>query len=169
MKLIVGLGNPGKEYENTRHNIGFEIIDLIASKKGVELKNEKFKGVFYKGEEFILAKPLTYMNLSGDFVQAISAFFKIDTKDILVIFDDMDLPLGELRYRATGSSGGQNGIKDIINKLGTEDIRRIKIGIGRPIHASVDHVLGKFTSEERVKVDSMKPEALKRVEEFLKK
>lgn len=169
MKLIVGLGNPGKEYENTRHNIGFKAIDLIADKKGVSLNNEKFKGIFYKGDGYILAKPLTYMNLSGEFVQALTTFFKIDKKDILVIYDDMDLPCGDLRYRAKGSAGGQNGMKDIINKMASEEIQRLKIGIGRPQHGSIDHVLGKFTPEELAAIKLKEAEILNKVEEFLKK
>lgn len=168
MKLIVGLGNYGKEYENTRHNIGFKAIDLFAGKLGVELNNEKFKGVFYKGDGFILAKPLTYMNLSGEFVQPLAAFFKIEPQDILVIYDDMDLPIGELRFRIKGSSGGQNGIKNIINLMGTEDIPRLKIGIGRPQHGSVDHVLGKFTAEEAKLFDAKKDDILKRIQDFIK-
>ena len=110
MKLIVGLGNPGKEYENTRHNIGFMVVDSIAKKMNVQLNEKKFNGVFYKDADFILAKPLTYMNNSGDFVQAIMQFFQINPNDILVIQDDLDIDLGKATIRQKGSACGHNGL-----------------------------------------------------------
>ncbi|QJR44326.1 aminoacyl-tRNA hydrolase [Mycoplasma miroungirhinis] len=145
MKLIIGLGNPGEMYNNTRHNIGFAVIDNLVKK--LELDNgwkEKFKGEFVKGEDFIIAKPLTYMNLSGDFVQQIVQFFKISTNDIIVVYDDMDHAVGKAVVKTTGSAGGHNGMADIINKLNTKELKRLKIGIGRPIGAAKDYVLAKI-------------------------
>ena len=117
MKLIVGLGNPGKEYAGTRHNCGFMVIDRLASKLNVDVDQNKFKGLYakvkYHGEDIILLKPQTYMNLSGESVNAVMNFFKIDKDDLLVIYDDLDMPVGKLRLRKTGSAGGHNGIKNI--------------------------------------------------------
>lgn len=169
MKLIVGLGNPGQEYEATRHNIGFKVIDLVAHSKGIELNKEKFTGVFYKGDDFILAKPMTFMNLSGDFVQKIAKFFKINVEDILVIYDDMDLATGTIRYREVGSSGGQNGMKDIIEKMGTDKIKRLKIGIGRPKNGAKNWVLGTFTKLQLEELDKVKDDILNKVNEFINK
>lgn len=168
MKLIVGLGNPGSKYENTRHNIGFKAIDAYASKIKVELNNEKFNGIFYKGDGFILAKPLTFMNLSGDFVQAICSYFKISHKDVLVIYDDMDLSIATLRYRTKGSSGGQNGIKDIIRKMGTDEIPRLKIGIGRPQRTGVDHVMGQWSKTDIEALNLIKAAIVNKIDEFIK-
>lgn len=145
MKLIVGLGNPGKEYENTRHNIGFMVVDNIAKKMNVQLNEKKFNGIFYKDADFILAKPLTYMNNSGDFVQAIMQFFQINPNDILVIQDDLDIDLGKATIRQKGSAGGHNGIKSIIEKIGTNEFKRLKIGIGRGSDNVINYVLSKFT------------------------
>lgn len=171
MKLIVGLGNPGSQYENNRHNIGFKVIDAYASKLGVSLNKEKFNGIFYKGDDFIIAKPMTYMNLSGDFVQAISSFFKIDIKDILVIYDDMDHEVGKAAMKPKGSSGGQNGIKDIIAKLGTDQVQRLKVGVGRPKPGIIaaDHVLSNFSKEDVAKLDTVKNHLIKAIDDFIKK
>ena len=121
MKLIVGLGNPGRDYEKTRHNTGFMALDLIAKELNISVTSEKFKGLYgkgnVKGESVILLKPQTYMNLSGESVRAVMDFFKIDKKDLLVIYDDLDLPVGKIRLRAKGSAGGQNGVKNIIQQL----------------------------------------------------
>lgn len=148
MKLIVGLGNPGKQYLQTRHNIGFVVVDFILQELKLEMNQSKFNGLFVKEKDYIIAKPLTYMNLSGDFVQAIAKFYKIEPKDILIIHDDMDHSIGKFAIRKSGSSGGQNGIKDIIAKLQTFQINRIKIGIGKNV-SGVEHVLGKFTLKEK--------------------
>uniref|UniRef100_A0A2C9L277 Peptidyl-tRNA hydrolase n=1 Tax=Biomphalaria glabrata TaxID=6526 RepID=A0A2C9L277_BIOGL len=163
MKLIVGLGNPGAQYENNRHNIGFKVIDAFASKHNLSLNKEKFNGIFYKGDDFIIAKPLTFMNLSGDFVQAISSFFKINIQDILVIYDDMDHEVGKAVMKPKGSSGGQNGIKDIIAKLGTDSVQRMKVGIGRPTNGKIaaDHVLANFSKEEVEKLNLVKDKLVK--------
>lgn len=150
--MIVGLGNPGTEYKNTRHNVGFMTINNMLSTLNVNCDSEKFKGEFTKvsinGEEVILAMPLTYMNLSGEFVLSISKFFKIKTEDILVIYDDLDTPVGNIRLKKKGSSGGQNGIKNIIDLLKTSEIKRIKIGIGKPKFETKKYVLSKFNNEE---------------------
>jgi len=134
MKLIVGLGNPGKEYEKTRHNSGFMVLDLLADKCGVSINTSKFNALTastrIEGQAVLLMKPLTYMNESGNAVIQAVNYYKIDPEDILVIHDDMDLPTGSLRIRKKGSSGGQKGMKSIIAHLGTEDFARIKIGVG---------------------------------------
>ena len=130
MKLIVGLGNPGKEFENTRHNLGFIIIDQLASKLKVELNKKKFKGLYYQTSEYILLKPQTYMNNSGECVLAFLNFFQIPLNNLLVIYDEVALPLGKFRYRGQGSDGGHNGIKNIIKLLGNKEFKRLRVGIG---------------------------------------
>lgn len=154
MKLIVGLGNPGKQYIQSRHNIGFIAIDKILDHHKLEVKvDTKLQSAYTKtkifGEDVIFAKPLTYMNLSGDAVTKLMNFYKVSVDDVLIILDDTALPLGKVRIRQTGSHGGQNGLKDIINKLGTKDFKRIRIGIGQHTHMDkVDFVLGKLTPNE---------------------
>ena len=153
MKLIVGLGNPGKEYAGTRHNCGFMVIDRLASKLNVDVDQNKFKGLYakvkYHGEDIILLKPQTYMNLSGESVNAVMNFFKIDKEDLLVIYDDLDMPVGKLRLRKTGSAGGHNGIKNIIAHLNSQDFKRIRVGIDRHKYMNVaDYVLSRFSKVE---------------------
>jgi len=153
MKLIVGLGNPGNEYVNTRHNAGFLAIDRICDTLGISLNKLKFKGEYYQGikdgVKFILLKPQTYMNLSGECVIKFAEYFDIVDEDILVIYDDMDTDIGKIRLRASGSGGGQNGMKNIIQHLGTKDIPRLRIGIGKKsIPNMKDFVLSKFREEE---------------------
>ena len=154
MKLIVGLGNPGKQYEGTRHNAGFIAIDEVAKHYGVEFKLEsKLKGMVAKinsnGNKAILLKPMTYMNLSGESVVATAQFYKIPLEDIIVICDDLDSRCGRVRLRATGSAGGHNGLKNIILKTGTQDFKRIKIGIDRSsVIPVIDWVLTKFSKDE---------------------
>lgn len=153
MKLIVGLGNPGKEYEGTRHNCGFMVIDKLAEKLNVNVDQNKFKGLYvkfkYHGEDIILLKPQTYMNLSGESVIATMQFFKIDKEDLLVIYDDLDMPVGKLRLRKTGSAGGHNGIKNIIAHLNSQDFKRIRVGIDRHKYMKVvDYVLSGFSKLE---------------------
>lgn len=154
MKLIVGLGNPGNEYAMTRHNVGFMVIDHIAITK--ELGNEKksFDGGYYRqkinGEDFIFFKPYTYMNNSGYAVRQIVDYFKIPVENIIVIHDDLDLPIGYLRIREHCSSGGHNGIKSIIEHLGTDQFKRFRIGIAKVGHEQIiDYVLGKLSEEEK--------------------
>ena len=152
MFLIVGLGNPEEKYNNTRHNIGFEAIDYIADKYNIDINRKKFKGVYGEGfignEKVILMKPTTYMNLSGECIREVIDFYKLSNEDILVIYDDISLDVGRIRIRPKGSAGGHNGIKSIINHLGTDEFSRIKIGVGQPKGDLVNHVLGKFSKEE---------------------
>jgi len=134
--LIVGLGNPGSKYEHTRHNMGFLTVDLLAEQKGVKLNKVKFKSAYnimsFAGCKCLVMKPQTYMNLSGEAVREAAQFYKIPADRVLVIYDDVSLPVGKLRVRPTGSAGGHNGIKNIIAHLGTQDFPRIKIGTGAP-------------------------------------
>ncbi len=168
MKLIIGLGNPGKEYQNTRHNCGFLALDELAKELGVTINQQKFHGEYvktkYKGEDVILLKPLTYMNNSGQSLQACMQFFKVDIDDVVVIYDDLDMPVGKLRLRTSGSAGGHNGIKSIIQHIGSQEFKRIRIGIDRSKQIKVvDYVLGNFTSEERKWVEQGFIEATKAV------
>ncbi|MCQ2752680.1 MAG: aminoacyl-tRNA hydrolase [Bacilli bacterium] len=152
MKLIVGLGNPGKEYEHTRHNMGFDTLDLLNKTLKIDLNKEGFKGLYGKGkyhdEDIVLLKPLTLMNLSGEAVQALMAFFKIKQDDLLVISDDMALPPGKIRLRENGSSGGHKGIQNIIDNLSSNEFKRLRIGIGEPKFNSINFVLSRPTGEE---------------------
>lgn len=153
MKLIVGLGNPGKEYENTRHNSGFCVMDELAKECQVQIEQKKFKSLIattrIHGEQVMLMKPQTYMNNSGEAVIEAVKFYHIDLEDILVIYDDMDMPIGKIRLREKGSAGGQNGVKSIIAHLHTQDFKRIRVGIGKDSRVPVvDWVLGKIRKEE---------------------
>lgn len=153
MKLIVGLGNIGREYNRTRHNIGFMAIDKIAEKNNIDFSKEKFHGMYaefsYKGEKVLLLKPQKYMNLSGEVVRDFVRFFKIDVNDILIISDDLDMPVGKIKLKYKGSSGGHNGLKNIALHLGTEEFKRLKIGISNDKKMDTkDYVLGKLTEEE---------------------
>lgn len=154
MKLIVGLGNPGKEYENTRHNVGFNVIDLYLKEKKLKLDKEKFNGKYTKttinGEDVIFLEPQTFMNNSGESVSAIMKFYKININDILVIQDDLDMEIGKIKLKEKSSSGGHNGIKSIEEHLGTEDYKRLKIGISNNKDIDTkDYVLGKFSKDDR--------------------
>ncbi|WP_099158896.1 aminoacyl-tRNA hydrolase [Virgibacillus ndiopensis] len=154
MKCIVGLGNPGKKYQNTRHNIGFMVIDELLNRFHWDLSKTKFNGKFamehVAGEKVILLQPQTYMNLSGEAIRPLMDFYNIDMEDVLVIYDDLDLPTGKIRLREKGGHGGHNGIRSMIDHLGTKEFKRIRIGIGRPISPIpvVDYVLGSFPKEE---------------------
>lgn len=154
MKLVTGLGNIGEKYCFTRHNAGFMVVDKWALENNLQFREEKkFKCLMAKfnfnGEDIIIAKPTTFMNLSGEAVGALCNFYKIDIKDVLIIFDDIALDLGRLRFRKTGSDGGHNGIKSIIKHLGTTDFARLKVGIGpQPPIPSENYVLGTFTKEQ---------------------
>ena len=172
MRLIVGLGNPGKEYENTRHNVGFNIIDLYLKKNNLKLDKEKFKGRYTKtsinGEEVIFLEPQTFMNNSGESIKAIMDFYKIDIKDLLVIQDDLDMDLGRIKLRNKSSSGGHNGIKNIELNLGTNDFKRLKVGISNNKKMeTIDYVLGKFTKEEKEVLDETYIECVQIIDEYL--
>ena len=161
MKLIVGLGNPGKEYENTRHNIGFIFIDDFATKNKVSIDKEKFNGLYTQAtinnQKVILLKPLSYMNLSGEVVKKYVDYFKIDIDNILIINDDLDMIFGKIRLRPDGSSGGHNGLKNISFHLGTEKFKRLKIGISNNKEIDTkDYVLGKFNKEEKETINNLK-------------
>jgi len=174
MKLIVGLGNPTKEYENTRHNVGFMVMDRLADVLNVSISTSKFKGEYtkfkYHGEDVVLLKPMTYMNNSGESVSQIMKYFKIDVEDLLVIYDDMDMPVGKLRLRQSGSAGGHNGVKSIIAHVGTQSFKRIRIGIDKhPRIKVVDYVLGHFNKDERPLIDEGIENAIKAIELYLDK
>ena len=154
--LIVGLGNPGQKYEHTRHNMGFLTVDLLAEKTGVKLNKVKFKSAYnimnFAGCKCLVMKPQTYMNLSGEAVREAVQFYKIPADHVLVIYDDISLPVGKLRVRPTGSAGGHNGIKNIIAHLGTQNFPRVKIGVGAPEGGGaemVDWVIGAPSQAER--------------------
>lgn len=151
MKLIVGLGNPGDKYKQTRHNIGFNVVDNIANKLNIDVNKHNFEGVFYINQDFVLAKPLTFMNKSGTFVEKIAHYYNISPHDILIIRDDLDTELGQVKLRLSGGSGGHNGMKDIIEKLKSNEINQLKIGIGRPKNEQLSissFVLKQFDEEE---------------------
>ena len=166
-KLLVGLGNPGQKYERTRHNIGFEIVDDLAKSWSIKLSdNKRFQGLVgetrtISGDRLILLKPSTYMNRSGQSVRSVLDWYKLSPNHVLVIYDDMDLPIGRLRLRLSGSAGGHNGMKSIISHLGTQDFPRLRLGISRADSSQnqadrsvVGHVLGKFAPDERKVVDA---------------
>ena len=153
--LIVGLGNPGKEYERSRHNCGFRAVDILADKLGCKIDRAKFQGLYgqatYRGKKLMLLKPMTYMNLSGRSVLQLSAYFSIPPQRIIVLFDDISLEPGRLRIRADGSAGGHNGIKSIIQELGSQTFPRVKIGVGAKPHPDydlADWVLSNFSAQE---------------------
>jgi len=155
MFLIAGLGNPGKKYEMTRHNIGFEVIDYISKEYGIKVNKIKHKSLIgegvLKGQRVILAKPQTFMNLSGESIREICEYYKISAENIIVVYDDVSLPTGSIRIRAKGSAGGHNGMKSIIYQLQTEEFPRLRIGVGAPEHSEhdlADYVLGRFAKRE---------------------
>ena len=153
--LIVGLGNPGREYENTRHNAGFRALDILAAKLGCKVDKAKFQGLYgqvtHNGRKLLLLKPQTYMNLSGRSVLQLSAFFQVPPQNIIILFDDISLEPGRLRLRKDGSAGGHNGIKSIIQELGSQSFPRVKIGVGAKPHPDYDlaaWVLSAFSAQE---------------------
>jgi len=153
-KLVVGLGNPGEKYERTRHNVGWMVLDALAKRLGVEFSREKFNGLygeaFVNGEKVFLLKPLTYMNRSGDCVGKFARFFKVEPGSVVAVYDDLDLPLGTLRFKPKGSSGGHRGVESLIAALGTKEFPRLRVGIGRPATKEevVNFVLSPFSEEE---------------------
>ena len=165
MYIIVGLGNPGREYENTRHNIGFDVIDKLADQENIGVLEKKHKAIIGKGviagQKCILAKPQTFMNLSGESVRAAADFYKVEPENILVIYDDVSLEPGQLRIRGKGSAGGHNGIKNIIAHLGTQEFPRIKVGVGEKPGSMdlADYVLSRFSKGEQEMMDQAFREA----------
>lgn len=151
MKIVVGIGNPGREYAMTRHNVGFMVIDELAARYNVGLK-ERIKGLIgetmINSEKILLVKPLTYVNNSGHCVLDLVNFYKLSPQDVIVICDDVNLPLGKIRIRKKGSDGGHNGLKSIIYNIRSEDFPRVRVGIDAAQHDMVSHVLGRFTDEE---------------------
>lgn len=173
MKLIVGLGNPGHAYQDTRHNVGFEVLELLAKRAGSPPRRARFQGeaaqVSLRGSPAMLLWPLTWMNLSGSCVLAARDFYKIDESAMLVACDDFNLPLDTLRLRPGGSAGGQKGLSDIITRLGTTEVPRLRVGIG-PVPASwqaADFVLGRFAQDERERVAVMIERAADAAEEWV--
>lgn len=173
MKIIVGLGNPGKKYEKTLHNAGFLVIDELAKKYNLELNKEMFNGVYAKtriqGEDVIFVKPQTFMNLSGECVGQLCRYFKVEVEDVFVVYDDMEIRFGQLRIRKNGSSGGHNGIKSLIQHLGSQEFPRLKIGVGRPSEnrSVVSHVLAQFSPIQEKHLPELLTAAVGAVEMFI--
>jgi len=173
MKTIVGLGNPGKRFRGTRHSVGFDVVDELARRKGIEFDSWQGRAdyVFWRpaeGERVLLAKPLTFMNDSGHVVGELVQFFKVDVPDLLIVVDEVQLPLGRLRARARGSAGGHNGLKSVIASLG-EGFSRLRLGVGRGDERRdlADHVLSRFEPEERADVERMVARAADAAETFI--
>ncbi|WP_164215597.1 aminoacyl-tRNA hydrolase [Virgibacillus sp. YIM 98842] len=160
MKCIVGLGNPGRKYKDTRHNVGFMVIEELRKRHKWKLNQSKFNGKYtmeiLDGQKVILLQPQTYMNLSGEAIRPLMNYFDIDLDDLIVIYDDLDLPVGKIRLRQKGGHGGHNGIRSTIDHLGTKEFKRIRIGVGRPVDQMpvINYVLGKFPKEEQDSVSS---------------
>ena len=169
MKLIVWLGNPGQEYEKTRHSIGFFLIDEMVP--WIFKYDEKYKSELYKDQDVLFLKPMEFMNRSGWAVSAVAKFYKIQAKDILVIHDDINLPVGKVQLKLWWSSAGHNGLKDIIAKIGTNDFRRLRIGVDRPVNQDdvADYVLSNFKKEEKKLIEDKMSDIEKYIEEFLTK
>lgn len=174
MYIIVGLGNPTKEYEGTRHNVGFAVLDVLADRLYASVEEKKFKGYYGRavtgGEKVILLKPQTFMNLSGESVRAAADFYKVEPDHIIVVYDDISLDVGQLRIRTKGSAGGHNGIKNIIAHLGTQEFPRIKVGVGNkpPRMDLADYVLSRFSKEEKGEMDAAFKMAAEAVEVYIK-
>ena len=174
MYLIIGLGNPEEEYSKTRHNMGFNAINKIAEQYGLKINKNKFQGLYesaiIEGQKVILIKPQTYMNLSGECVKQFVDFYKIQKEEILVIYDDMDIEPGKIKIRKKGGPGGHNGMKSIIKMLGTEELSRIRVGIGRPEHNGdeIKYVIGAIPEEEIPKLNEGVENAKEAVIEVLK-
>lgn len=173
MKLIVGLGNPGKEYDNTRHNMGFIMVNEILKKYNLVLDKEKFNGKYtyltLNNEKIYFLEPQTYMNLSGECLRDFINYYKIDIDDILVIYDDIDLDLGRIRLKKKSSSGGHNGIKNIIEHLHTDEFKRLKVGVSNNKNINTkDYVLGQFNKKEKEEIEDIKKRVLNLFEDYLK-
>lgn len=173
MKLVVGLGNPGTEYENTRHNIGFMVLDKYARLNNLDFSREKYSGKYAEtivnGEKFIFLKPQKYMNLSGEVVSSFVSYFKLDVSDILIISDDLDMPVGKMKLKMNSSSGGHNGLKNIEKCLGTNSYKRLKIGISNDkMMETKDYVLGKISKNDLEELDKVFEIAIKVIDDFNK-
>jgi PTH1 family peptidyl-tRNA hydrolase len=159
LKLVVGLGNPGSQYSFTRHNVGFMVLDRLAERLGARFKSSRQRAQIARGSiagtSVLLALPVTYMNESGNAVIRLLQYFHIERSDLIVVCDDMDLPFGTIRIRPSGSAGGQNGLKSIIQAIGSDEFTRVRLGVGRPASGAVPHVLGKFPSEEQRRLPAL--------------
>ncbi len=175
MKLIVGLGNPGRQYQRTRHNIGFRVIDELARKAGIALSSNKFEGEYGQGAvagtRTALLKPQTYMNLSGDSVAPAARFYKVEPEDLIVVHDELDLPFGRLQLKKGGGTGGHNGLDSIVDRLGSEEFIRLRVGIGKPETRErvVGHVLGSFAQDESAQVEALTEKAVEAIEAIIQK
>ena len=173
MKLVAGLGNPGRDYAGTRHNIGFGVIARISDKYNIPLTGKEHKAICGKamigGEKVILAQPQTFMNLSGECVRSLVDYYKLESEDIIIAYDDIDLEVGQLRIRSKGSAGGHNGIKNIISHLGTNEFPRVKVGVGGKPEGGdlVRHVLGRFSREDEKVIGEVLDVAVEAVETIL--
>ncbi len=173
MKLVVGLGNPGKKYSGTRHNVGFDVLNEFAVRNAAETPRKRFEAevseIVLGGERVILAAPQTFMNLSGRSVRAIVDFFKLTAADVLVVCDDLNLDCGQLRLRESGSAGGQKGLQNIIDQLGTQEVARLRVGIGRPPPSvdSSNYVLSRFSGAEGDRMAEVVPKAAEAVESWV--
>ena len=166
MKLIVGLGNPDGKYKNTYHNVGFSVVDLFAKKNGIEIIKNKCKAMIAKTDDFIIAKPQTYMNLSGDSVYELKKYFKISLSDILIVLDDIDMPKGKIRFRSVGSAGTHNGLRDIVNKVGITP--RLRIGIGRDENMDLkDYVLSTIDPVSKEILNASYEKACELIQKFI--
>ena len=174
MKLIVGLGNPEEEYSKTRHNMGFNVINKLQEKYGIEVNKKKFDGLLgdgiIEGEKVLLLKPQTYMNLSGKSIIQVVNFYKIPVEDIIVIYDDIDIEPGLIRIRKKGSSGSHNGMKSVVAELGSEDFPRVRVGIGKPKYNNdmINYVIGAIPNEELEKLEEGTTKASEAIVEILK-
>ncbi|HZJ84503.1 MAG TPA: aminoacyl-tRNA hydrolase [Syntrophomonadaceae bacterium] len=172
MKIIVGLGNPGRKYNQTRHNLGFMVVEELARRYQVEKEESRYDAIIghirIDQQKILLVKPLTYMNLSGRAVQPLVRFYKLDLQELLVIYDDMDLEVGKLRVRKSGGTGGHKGITSITNSLSSQEFPRIRVGIGRPKIDTINWVLGKFSPDEKPYIDEMVIKAADAIECWVK-
>ena len=169
MYIIAGLGNPGKEYENTRHNIGFDVIDRLAEEENIAVMESKHKALIGKGyvagQKVILAKPQTFMNLSGDSVQPLMSWYRLSSRKLLVIHDELDLEPGRIKIKSGGGLAGHNGLKSIVQRLGTQDFYRLRLGVGRPPDRDnvISWVLGRFPAQEKTRAEESIKEAVEAI------
>jgi len=172
MWLVVGLGNPGRRYRGTRHNVGWEVVDRLSARWDLPVSREEEEALVGRGEiagqEVLLAKPLTYMNRSGEAVRGLVRRYGVQPQEVLVIYDDVDLPVGAIRIRPRGSSGGHHGMASVLEALGTSEIPRVRVGIGRPRGETAEYVLSRFSSEERPLIEEAMERAADAVEAILR-